>query len=75
MTGRYVPIGALLKSVEEVPIAVKHLAPLADFYCEFHNAPNSNIAINTNGVTWESFVMKWKQTCSRSQHSEEEQNE
>lgn len=64
-TGRYVPLETLERSMQEVPATVTRLAPLADFYCEFENAPHSGIRINTAGVTWESFAQQWNQNVTR----------
>lgn len=64
-TGRVVPKHTLLEALEQVPKSVKELAPLADYYCELHNAPNTpDIELVTEGETWESFTEQWIQTCA-----------
>lgn len=63
-TGRVIPVETLEISLEQVPKSVKHLASLADFFCEFSNAPNSNsVTIQTKGMTTEAFRDNWAQTC------------
>ena len=64
VTGRVVPRETLEQSILQVPVSIKKLAPLADFFCELDNAPGSGeITIKTEGVTWDSFRDVWSQTC------------
>ena len=64
ITGRVVPHETIEMSLLQVPISIKKLAPLADFFCELDNAPGANeITIQTEGVTWDSFRDVWSQTC------------
>lgn len=63
-TGRVVPIETLQDSLTQVPESVKLLAPLTDYFCELHNAPNSrDVVLATDGITWDSFRDNWAQTC------------
>ena len=51
-------------SLLQVPISIKKLAPMADFFCELDNAPGTDeVTIKTEGITWDSFRDKWAQTC------------
>ncbi|KAL7427769.1 hypothetical protein ACHAXH_000836 [Discostella pseudostelligera] len=66
-TGRVVPIETLEKSLEQVPVSVKKLAPLADFFCELDNSQSTSsggeVIIRTPGITWNTFRANWAQTC------------
>jgi len=62
-TGRIVPQETLKVAMEEVPKSVKILRPLSDYFCELHNAPDRDITIRTNGISWESFRSNWAQSC------------
>jgi hypothetical protein len=67
-TGRVVPLETLESSLEQVPISVKKLAPLADFFCELDNSVDGcsggvDIRMMTEGITWDSFRDNWAQTC------------
>ena len=64
VTGRVVPRDTLEMSLKQVPISIKKLAPLSDFFCELDNAPGADeITITTEGITWDSFRDAWAQTC------------
>lgn len=65
-TGRVVPCELLQAALEQVPISVKHLAPLVDYFAELNNAPNApDIELTApEGETWESFTKNWLQTCA-----------
>ena len=63
-TGRVVPIETLEESLKQVPISVKKLAPMADFFCELDNSPTlGEVTLNTEGITWDLFRDNWAQTC------------
>lgn len=74
-TGRVVPLETLEEALEQVPISVKKLAPLADFFCELDNShtagkdDDTGVALRmmSEGITWEitwdSFRDNWAQTC------------
>ena len=68
-TGRVVPIESLEKSLKQVPISVKKLAPLADFFCELDNSYDfassggNEVRMITEGITWDTFRENWAQTC------------
>lgn len=67
-TGRIVPHESLEMSLEQVPISVKKLAPLADFFCELDNSYDaaeggSEVRMITQGITWDAFRDNWAQTC------------
>ena len=68
-TGRVVPIESLEKSLKQVPISVKKLAPLADFFCELDNSydfassDGNEVRMITEGITWDTFRENWAQTC------------
>ena len=66
-TGRVVPIETLEKALEQVPISVKKLAPMADFFCEIDNSQctssGGEVEIRTPGITWDTFRDNWAQTC------------
>eukprot|EP00581_Thalassiosira_minuscula_P006305 CAMPEP_0183746956 /NCGR_PEP_ID=MMETSP0737-20130205/67020_1 /TAXON_ID=385413 /ORGANISM="Thalassiosira miniscula, Strain CCMP1093" /LENGTH=406 /DNA_ID=CAMNT_0025982663 /DNA_START=266 /DNA_END=1486 /DNA_ORIENTATION=- len=63
-TGRVVPIETLELSLKQVPISVRKLAPQADFFCELDNSPTSKeVMLQTEGITWDSFLSNWAQTC------------
>lgn len=61
-TGRVVPTETLENSLRQVPISVKKLAPIADFFAELDNAVGE-VKLKTEGVTWDSFRDNWAQTC------------
>jgi hypothetical protein len=64
VTGRVVPHETLESSILHVPKSIKVLAPLADFFCELDNSPDSKeISIKTEGVSWDSFRNVWAQQC------------
>jgi len=63
MTGRVVPTETLENSLRQVPISVKKLAPMADFFAELDNAAGE-VKMTTEGITWDSFRDNWAQTCS-----------
>lgn len=63
-TGRVVPIETLEMSLLQVPISVKKLAPMVDFFCELDNAPDSGeVSLQTECITWDSFRDNWAQVC------------
>jgi hypothetical protein len=71
-TGRVVPLETLASSLEQVPISVKILAPLADFFCELDNSHDDSAKVNggggdvrmmTEGITWDAFRDNWAQSC------------
>jgi len=63
-TGRVVPIETLHDSLAQVPESVKLLRPQTDYFCEIHNAPDSEeVELATHGITWDSFRDNWAQTC------------
>ena len=77
-TGRVVPLETMEKSIEHVPISIKKLAPLVDFFCELDNschAPEKDdcgsggmdgggeVRMMTEGITWDAFRDNWAQTC------------
>mmetsp|Transcript_34978 Transcript_34978/g.62974 ORF Transcript_34978/g.62974 Transcript_34978/m.62974 type:complete len:434 (-) Transcript_34978:192-1493(-) len=63
-TGRVVPLETLEMSLKQVPISVKKLAPMADFFCELDNSPTlGEVTMKTEGITWESFRDNWAQAC------------
>ncbi|KAL7530755.1 hypothetical protein ACHAXR_007132 [Thalassiosira sp. AJA248-18] len=64
-TGRVVPIETLEMSLKQVPISVKKLAPIADFFCELDNSPtpSGEVTLKTEGVTEDKFRDNWAQTC------------
>ena len=57
-----VPDETLEKSLEQVPISVKKLAPLADFFCELDNS-EGEVKLSTEGITWDKFRDNWAQVC------------
>eukprot|EP00585_Thalassiosira_rotula_P019704 CAMPEP_0196201344 /NCGR_PEP_ID=MMETSP0912-20130531/4451_1 /TAXON_ID=49265 /ORGANISM="Thalassiosira rotula, Strain GSO102" /LENGTH=379 /DNA_ID=CAMNT_0041474987 /DNA_START=179 /DNA_END=1318 /DNA_ORIENTATION=+ len=61
-TGRVVPTKTLENSLRQVPISVKKLAPMADFFAELNNAVGE-VKMKTEGITWDSFRDNWAQTC------------
>ena len=70
-TGRVVPETTLDEAIQQVPISVEKLAPLADYFCEIDNSQDSGeITLKTPGVTWESFQINWLQTCPWPQSNE-----
>ena len=63
-TGRVVPETTLDEAIQQVPVSVEKLAPLADYFCEIDNSQDSGeITLKTPGVTWELFQINWLQTC------------
>lgn len=64
-TGRVVPQETLELALEQVPKSVEVLAPLADYFCELHNAPDADdIELTSCGESWESFQANWAQECA-----------
>jgi len=64
-TGRIVPEKLLEETLESVPKSVEVLAPLVDYRADLSNAPNApDIEQVTPGETWDSFRLKWMQTCA-----------
>lgn len=64
-TGRAVPRETLELALEQVPKSVEVLAPLADYFCELHNAPDADdIELTSCGESWESFQANWAQECA-----------
>ena len=74
-TGRVVPLETIEKSIEHVPISVKKLAPLVDFFCELDNSCHTSgkedcgsgrsggeVRMVTEGITWDAFRDNWAQT-------------
>jgi hypothetical protein len=67
-TGRVVPLETLESSLVQVPISVRKLAPLVDFFCELDNSVDCgsdgvDVRIMTEGITWDAFRYNWAQTC------------
>lgn len=65
-TGRVVPEDILLKTLKEVPIAVKELSPLVDYSVTL-NTDNMEPVIESTSESmedWESFAQRWLQECS-----------
>lgn len=64
-TGRVVPLETLEMALKQVPISVKKLAPMVDFFCELDNSPSASgeVSLTTEGVTEESFQSNWAQSC------------
>jgi len=52
-------------ALQQVPLSVKILSPLVDYYCELWNSPDSDdIELRTPGITWDTFTNQWRQTCA-----------
>ena len=62
-TGRVIPVETLEMSLKQVPISVKELAPVVDFFCEIDNSTSGEVTIRTGGITWDSFQEMWAQQC------------
>lgn len=61
-TGRVVPVETLENSLRQVPVSVKKLAPMADFFAELDNS-SGEVSMMTEGITWDSFRDNWAQSC------------
>jgi predicted ester cyclase len=65
-TGRVVPRDVLEMAIEQVPMSIKSLAPLVDYFVELKNDPNTpDIELGTEGETWANFESKWVQYVHR----------
>jgi predicted kinase len=77
-TGWVVPLETIEKLIEHVPISVKKLAPLVDFFCKLNNSCHASekdncgsggsggeVKMMTEGITWDAFRENWAQTCPR----------
>lgn len=63
-TGRVVPKETLEMALDQVPRSVKVLAPLADYFAELNNAPNTiDIELLNQDEDWDDFQCQWLQTC------------
>ncbi|KAL7540761.1 hypothetical protein ACHAWF_006777 [Thalassiosira exigua] len=65
-TGRVVPVEVLEESFRQVPISVKKLSPLADFFCALDNPPGTEevvLASEDESMDWDAFRDNWAQTC------------
>jgi len=52
----------LIKAIEQVPVSVKKLAPLVDYFATLNNPPNAeDIELDKPGETWEDFQRQWLQ--------------
>mmetsp|Transcript_17804 Transcript_17804/g.18020 ORF Transcript_17804/g.18020 Transcript_17804/m.18020 type:complete len:84 (-) Transcript_17804:587-838(-) len=51
-------------ALDQVPRSVKVLAPLADYFAELNNAPNTiDIELLNQDEDWDDFQCQWLQTC------------
>ena len=66
-TGRVVPVEILEESLRQVPVSVRELAPLADFFCALDNPPGTEEVVlvsDDEGMDWDAFRDNWAQTCA-----------
>mmetsp|Transcript_20562 Transcript_20562/g.31436 ORF Transcript_20562/g.31436 Transcript_20562/m.31436 type:complete len:405 (+) Transcript_20562:185-1399(+) len=66
ITGRVVPEKTIEMSLQQVPRSVKVLGPLADYFAEIMNAPNTEDVelVTPKNSSWDEFAQQWKQTLS-----------